>query len=318
MGVRRGRSEAWERLRSVAGEQAGVFSLEQAKAAGLSRVTVWRAADLLCAQVHWGVYRYLDQPVTYEQRLHAAVLSRPAAWVSHRSAARLHGLDLGSFDSVELTERSPSGRAAPGLIIHQSRGAPDLAHRVRGLPVTGLVQTLAELAQVLRVEPLAVSVEEAWYRRLVSPSHLEHALSRQSGAHGVPELRKVLEDCRVRGRPMRSALEVRAWWALKEAGMPLPIPGLQFSDAHGQPGEIDFAYPDRRIAIEANGFRFHSDRAAFQRDATRSQRLAALGWSLFPVTWSHVMKERTQWLRRLREALSSRRRVAAPWLEAVS
>jgi very-short-patch-repair endonuclease len=51
---------------------------------------------------------------------------------------------------------------------------------------------------------------------------------------------------------------------------------------------IDFAYPAQRIAIEADGYRWHSGRHRWQRDLARRNKLTELGWKVFHITWSDI------------------------------
>ncbi len=47
---------------------------------------------------------------------------------------------------------------------------------------------------------------------------------------------------------------------------------------------MDFAYPDARIAIEIDGYEYHSDRDPFQKDRTRSNRMGLGEWLVLRYT----------------------------------
>jgi very-short-patch-repair endonuclease len=49
--------------------------------------------------------------------------------------------------------------------------------------------------------------------------------------------------------------------------------------------ELDFYWPDARLAIEVDGRAFHATRRAFQQDRERDRRLAAVGIRVARVTW---------------------------------
>lgn len=51
----------------------------------------------------------------------------------------------------------------------------------------------------------------------------------------------------------------------------------------------DLGDRDRRIALEAEGFEWHSDPRAFTRDCRRYNSLALLGWLVLRFTWYLVM-----------------------------
>jgi very-short-patch-repair endonuclease len=52
---------------------------------------------------------------------------------------------------------------------------------------------------------------------------------------------------------------------------------------------VDFAWPELRIALECDGFEFHSDRATFRRDRRRWTALTRAGWRVIVVTWADVV-----------------------------
>ena len=49
---------------------------------------------------------------------------------------------------------------------------------------------------------------------------------------------------------------------------------------------LDFAIPERKIAVEVDGFAFHKDRATFDHDRKRNSELAILGWTVLHFTSS--------------------------------
>lgn len=53
-------------------------------------------------------------------------------------------------------------------------------------------------------------------------------------------------------------------------------------------GVLDIALPDRRIAIEIDGWAYHSDVDRFQRDRSRQNALVALGWTILRFTWADL------------------------------
>lgn len=71
-------------------------------------------------------------------------------------------------------------------------------------------------------------------------------------------------------------------------------------------GIVDLADEGLRIAIEAEGFEFHGEREAFDRDCRRYDELAADGWLVLRFTWEHIMR-RDRWVRRvLMDAVTQR------------
>ena len=66
----------------------------------------------------------------------------------------------------------------------------------------------------------------------------------------------------------------------------LPEPVVHYNLFHGDEwlGEIDFAYPEARIAIEVHGYRVHSLKPVWENDQRRENNLVRAGWKLLKAT----------------------------------
>ena len=51
---------------------------------------------------------------------------------------------------------------------------------------------------------------------------------------------------------------------------------------------VDFAYPRQRIAIEADGARFHNRLQTWNRDLAKMNVLARMSWRILRFTWDDV------------------------------
>ena len=54
---------------------------------------------------------------------------------------------------------------------------------------------------------------------------------------------------------------------------------------------VDFAYVDRRIAIEVDGFGVHGTAAALSSDLARQNALVLQGWTVLRFTWKQVVTQ---------------------------
>jgi very-short-patch-repair endonuclease len=154
------------------------------------------------------------------------------------------------------------------------------------LPSTRPARTLIDLAGVLPPSDLRRAVDDAIHRKLVTPDHLLRRIVAVGprGRPGVVALRRVLTE----KDPTESEFERRLLRILRSAG--LPEPALQFDVVLGGgcTRRLDFAYPERRLAIEADSYRHHGGPAGWARDHVRNRDLVAAGWRVLPATWDDL------------------------------
>src|SRR5439155_24016653 len=135
-------------------------------------------------------------------------------------------------------------------------------------------RTLIDYAAVC--PPLLVerALEDAIRRRQTTEGALRRrlALVGGPGARGAGRLRRVL-DLRPEGRPARSGFEVILLDVLRQFDLPMPIRN-HVVRVDGVPvAELDLAYPEPMVDIEAMGARWHSTRRQRQRDRERRELL---------------------------------------------
>jgi very-short-patch-repair endonuclease len=75
---------------------------------------------------------------------------------------------------------------------------------------------------------------------------------------------------------------------LTSAGLPSPETQCVVDHDGSFVARVDLAYPDILLAIEVDGYRYHSSRAAWQADLDRQNRLMSLGWTILRFTKDDV------------------------------
>jgi very-short-patch-repair endonuclease len=88
---------------------------------------------------------------------------------------------------------------------------------------------------------------------------------------------------------------------VRAAGLPLPRVNAR---VHGY--EVDFLWPQAALIVEVDGYRFHSSRAAFERDRVRDVRLQAHGLEVQRVTWRRMVQEPLAVIAELAAAIARR------------
>ncbi|HEX9823351.1 MAG TPA: type IV toxin-antitoxin system AbiEi family antitoxin domain-containing protein [Actinomycetota bacterium] len=290
---------------AVARGQHGVLSRVQALERGLSPAAVdRRVAAGRWETIYPGVFRIAGAPSSWEQQLMAAVLHAGlGALVSHRAAAALWSLDGAQPGLVEIA--TPRRLRAEGVLAHQTRRSRLRAATVGAIPVTDVPRTLLDLGSVTRPAIVEQALDDALRRGLCTLDELRVRLKSDGGRgrRGAGVLRALLDERDPASAAHESLLETRLARLIADAYLPPPIPQYEVRDGARLIARVDFAWPDELVAVEADGYRFHSGAAAWRRDRARRNELTRRGWGVFHVTWHDVTKRPNALILELREAL---------------
>ncbi|HYL53461.1 MAG TPA: DUF559 domain-containing protein [Acidimicrobiia bacterium] len=291
-------------IASFAASHDGVFPHKEALAAGLTQRQIdRRLRSGTWVRVFPRVYRNAATPVTDAAQRRAALWwAGRNAVLSHRSAATMWGLDGIEADArPELTVAGTRHPRSTLVVVHRTLDLPpgDTC-RKDDLRLTRPSRTIIDLVAVLEEEALEVALESARRMRLVTADRLRLRLESLAGRGraGATQLWAVLDA--VAGQPAaESTLEVKVARLLRSSALPEPVrqhPVRIF----GRRYRLDFAWPYVRVALEADGRRYHD----FQRDRTRWRHLGASGWRVLPVTWTDATRQWPAVLRELQAALA--------------
>lgn len=157
------------------------------------------------------------------------------------------------------------------------------------IPVTSAARTLIDIAGVVPAEVVEEALDDALRRRLVTVSRVRWRLEQIGcrGRRGSGVLADLVE-ARANTRTVpQSVFETRLLRILRGAGLPTPAIQHEIRTNRGR-AVLDFAYPKQRIAIEADGFRWHSSRQQWDHDRARRNALTMLGWTVIHVTWPQL------------------------------
>ncbi|MDQ3953605.1 MAG: endonuclease domain-containing protein [Actinomycetota bacterium] len=106
--------------------------------------------------------------------------------------------------------------------------------------------------------------------------------------------------------PAESRLERKLWGLIVRSGLPRPVRQHRVCDGRGFVARVDLAYPEVLLAVEADGYRWHSGRRAWSRDLARRNRLTSLGWRVLHVTHYDVTESPDDVVEQIRLALADR------------
>ena len=148
----------------------------------------------------------------------------------------------------------------------------------RGLCVTERSLTVLDASETLGIGV----IDSALLRRTVTIRSLEAAHARYPKRHGSPAVCRYLAAL---ANGARSEAERMAVGIFTSAGLTGWIANYPTCWLHGR-----FAFPEHLLAVEIDGFAFHRDADAFQRDRTRRNALIAAGWEVLNFTWSDLTR----------------------------
>lgn len=293
-------------LDAVVRHQHGLVTSEQAVALlGAFRQRRWvTEGRLISAQP--GVFRLVGAPETWHQALMATQLASGGI-ISHRSAAELWGL-LRPGGHVEAS--IPPGntpRLRPPAVVHRIKDLhPELATEREGLTLTDPVRTIVDLGLVVPTVLVAAALRRGISGRLVTlkdARHIRELLGRQ-GRNGTGILGEVIDVHVLDGEKSESELESRLLDLRRRFDLPMLTVQHEVWACGRCIARVDAAYPALKLAIEVDGFEFHSTPEAFQRDRTRQNELVALGWTVLRFTWKDITQHPERVATTIRQAIA--------------
>lgn len=222
------------------------------------------------------------------------------------TAAAAYGFD--TEDTRDIHALNPTGhqlRNSDGLVVHRRDGAP--LGVADGRPATTAAWTAVEVARALRRPRALATLDAALRSRTCDRPGLVAAAAGQAGRRGIVAVRDliVLADGLA-----ESPMESEARLAMFDGGLRSPELQLDIVDRNWRTWRVDFAWPDCRVAVEYDGFDWHSDREQFARDRMKRAALAEIDWTMISIVADDVRKHPQDMVRRIEHALERRMQAA--------
>jgi very-short-patch-repair endonuclease len=293
---------------ALAARQRGLVARRQLLALGFSAAAIDRL--IASSQLHAvmrGVYAVLPLgALPALAREHAAVLAfAPDVWLSHDSAGALWLPQTAAPSSVHVTVVGRNaGQSRPGLVIHNvARLDHHDTREHQGLPITAPARTLLDLTPSLSDRELEQRFDEALVTRIMRRGEVRAMLGRHPGRAGSPRLAALAHEDRSTAWT-RSDTERRLLALVRKACLPMPEVNTRFGRF-----ELDFFWREARLAVETDGYAFHSSRRQLERDHRRDLELQAAGVMIVRFSWRQVRDEPEMVVAQI-AALLARRRCA--------
>ncbi|MBO1031075.1 DUF559 domain-containing protein [Tessaracoccus sp. SD287] len=222
-----------------------------------------------------GIYTAAESD-TWLDRVHAAQAARPQATVIGAAAARLLFWPALANETVPI---APARfRNPPPWLVPTLDSIPTVLTVNRGdLRIASPALAALQLVDAMGASP----IDEVLRSRAATIRQLTDALDALPNRAGNRHRARLLWESR--DSPW-SALERRAHSTLRQAG----IKGWRANHRVrilGRTFYIDAAFPGAKLALEFDGWAYHSSQAAMESDAERHNYLQLDGWTVLRFTW---------------------------------
>jgi hypothetical protein len=211
----------------------------------------------------------------------AAVLSCGVrAVVSHRTAAKLHGLLDYNGTKLDVTVPGPRGRRRRHIVVHGSTTlTPKDVTVVNSVPCTTVARTLLDLAEVVDRRRHERAFDRAEVQEVLDMTAIADQLDRNSTRRAAGRTRALLAEHYPGSTLTESRLEEEFLALCRRAGLPQPAvqQWINLPDG-GDPIRADFLWPRERVIVETDGERVHGTRQSRRRDRRKDQRLIVYGF----------------------------------------
>ena len=259
-------------IEAHARRQHGAFSTRQAYDLGATPRMVRRRRDNgAWTALAPSVWTFPSSLPTWHRQMMAAVLSLEGSAVSGLAAGHLHELDGFRPVRPELTVARGRHHVSPLATVHQSDRAATT--RLGRFPVVTVEQVICETAGRIGAVRLDDVVTAAVVAGRTTPGAL---LARAAALVPNPPsgLRRVIdlaEDLGRVGDLPTSVLELLLCEVLADPRIPEWVPQAPLPWRPTSLERVDVLIPSWRLIVEADGRRWHTRRADFERDRRRDQ-----------------------------------------------
>lgn len=282
------------------------FTAEEARLAGISRKQLRSARYRALIR---GVYIAADVEESPEVTAAALLAVAPElAWISHASAARVHGIPLPPLPGEHLSVVDGGDRIRrAGVTCHM--GAAD-ARVIRrdGLQYSAPAQVFVELAEQLCLVDLVVVGDWLVRRELVTLARLREFVA-SSRMRGSAAARVAVAFVRER---VDSPMETRLRMLFVLAGFPEPVVNETFDVAGVGRRRFDLCWPGVKVIAEYDG-RHHAEREEqWEADLERREQIDDDEWRIRVFVAKDVFNTPDRTVQRMEKVLRDRRLPGMP------
>jgi very-short-patch-repair endonuclease len=275
-------------IAGLAGRQRTMVTTEHLQACGLGKDAIkYRIRTGRYTVVFRGVVSVVSGDFPPLAREQAALLAcGERAFLSHHTAAFIWGMRKPHPYDIDVTLVGRYVRSRKGLRAHHVDAVDraELRHH-QGLWLSSPARALLEIAAGLPIIALRQALGEGIEHRRLGPSDIDEVLERHPHARGAARLATVIgEDdatAITRSRAEKAFLKL-----IRDAGLPRPVPNTSLGRY-----VPDFTWPEHKLIVEIDSYRFHAGPASFQTDREKDLFYRAAGFDVLRFTRHQVVNE---------------------------
>lgn len=292
-----------QRLHRRSASRLGLFTRADATACGFTPYQIRRRVG--CGEwqrVRGSVFAFRGSRLTPQVLAAAAHLAAPRSVIAGPSAALWYALPVAHRESrreVWLWTGTNGRGAVAGARLLRDPLADGDVRRVDGVLVTGPGRTVFDCLRLLPEGAALTLLDRALHCGWTCPDELAERVRSRAGWRGTARVAQLL----FAAAGSRSEAERAAAVLLGSAGITGWVANARIHDRVGLIGYGDIVFSSARLVIEIDGWAYHGDRARFQRDRTRQNRLVADGWTVLRFTWDDLTRRPADTVAAVRAAL---------------
>ena len=292
-------------MEKLAGRQKQLLRLKQIVALGLGeRAAEARVEARRLFRLHDGVFCLHPPPYSRHQRYLAAVYTcGQGTFISDLAAAWLLGATEAPPSLPIVTNRTGAGRKVEDIKVHRRIIEPRDVFKHHGIACTRPERTVLDCAagaSIELLEELLMALDSG--RPRLNRSRLETLVSQSSGRRGIRNLRELITDD---PKETDSLNERRMLRICRRLGIPGPETQYEIRTAD-RTFRADFCWPELRLIVEADSWRWHGGKLKSEDDTDRDQLLAIAGWLVVHFTRNQIKLAPRETGRRLVALVASR------------
>ncbi len=303
----RGRGDA--EIARLAELQHGHVHLHQLRAAGIKRGAILHRIQTGRLHATLPAVYLVGRPQrdVLGRMMAAALYFRGDGLVTGRPGAQAWRLldttrQLGADAPISVLLVGRNATAPPGVVAWRTQALARQDVRWRqGIPLTSPARTILDCAREMNELELESVLAVALGQNMVRRAQLKDVMERNSYAKGIGVLRQLLAQT----EPLhdtRSEYERKLLELLRAADLPLPITNTWVAGQF-----VDGVWPDLKLVLEFDGWKYHGGRSKFETDRLRDQHLIVAGHQTMRITARQIDQRPHALIARIASAITTLR-----------